>query len=105
LRVQGSPSLACSLALGLVLHHCSDSGASDKALAFDLMEAPVRRVEAHWEFHCPECGAGHFELGRMAKDQELVCEICEHEDGRVVTLQRWLSAPVDQARLRVGLVA
>jgi hypothetical protein len=72
------------------------------------MEQHVRPiVESQWEFHCPECGLGHYELGRLAKDQELICEVCEHEAGRTVQLHRW---PADgpllvQARLRVGLVA
>jgi hypothetical protein len=72
------------------------------------MERYVRRIaESQWEFHCPECGLGHHELNRLAKDHELSCEICEHEAGRIVALHRWLAdvPPADQARLRVGLVA
>jgi hypothetical protein len=71
------------------------------------MEMCVRRIaDAHWEFHCPECGLGHLELGRLATDHELCCEVCDLETGRVIKLHRWIAdAPVDQARLRVGLVA
>jgi hypothetical protein len=68
----------------------------------------VRRIiEAHWEFLCPECGLGHHELGRLARDHEIFCEVCDHETGRVVKLDRWLpDLPAeDQARLRVALVA
>ncbi len=50
-------------------------------------------TQAHWEFHCPECGFGHQELGRLARDHDLVCEICDHETGRVVALHRWLAEP------------
>ena len=48
-----------------------------------------RIVQAHWEFHCPECGLGHHEHRRLATDHELYCEICEHEAGRRIRLLRW----------------
>jgi hypothetical protein len=50
---------------------------------------------------------GDGELGHLAKDDELHCEVCEHEDGLIVTLQRWLpDLPLsDQARLRAGQAA
>ncbi len=66
-----------------------------------------RIVEAHWEFHCPECGLGNHELARLAQDHEIFCEVCEHEAGQVVKLERWLanSPAEDHARLRVALVA
>lgn len=65
-----------------------------------------RIIEALWEFHCPECGFGHGELGRFGSDHEIYCEVCEHEEGRLVRLQRWLaenpepqaSVPPDLAR-------
>ncbi|MBV9248615.1 MAG: hypothetical protein JO227_05135 [Acetobacteraceae bacterium] len=31
-----------------------------------------RTGEAYWCFHCPECGFGSHELGRLAE----VCEVC-----------------------------
>ena len=48
---------------------------------------------------------GDRELGHLAKDHEIYCEICEHEERLLVTLQRWLpDLPLaDQARLRAGL--
>jgi hypothetical protein len=72
------------------------------------MEKPVpQTAEAHWNFYCPECGLGDRELGHLAKDHEIYCEICEHEEGRMITLQRWLAdLPLrDQALLRAGLAA
>jgi hypothetical protein len=33
-------------------------------------------LAGHWQFHCPECGMGDFELGRLAADQELACDVC-----------------------------
>jgi hypothetical protein len=72
------------------------------------MERSVPRfADACWNFYCPECGMGDRELGRLAKDHEIYCEICEHEDRLLVTLQRWLpDLPLaDQARLRAGMVA
>jgi hypothetical protein len=50
-----------------------------------------RIVETCWEFHCPECGFGHHELGRLAADHEMLCIVCEHEAGQTVTLHRWLA--------------
>jgi hypothetical protein len=58
-----------------------------------------------WHFHCPECGIGDFELGRLADDQELLCEVCIEEDCREVRLDRWLPQPVVYARLRGVLAA
>ena len=34
-------------------------------------------LDGHWHFHCPECGMGDFELGHLAGDQELFCEVCQ----------------------------
>jgi hypothetical protein len=65
-----------------------------------------RIVEAHWEFHCPDCGFGHHELGRLAEDHEIFCVVCDHETGRIIRLERWLTdEPLPQARLRAGLDA
>jgi hypothetical protein len=43
----------------------------------------------HWHFHCPECGIGDFELGRVADDQALSCEVCLEEDRGTIRLERW----------------
>jgi hypothetical protein len=64
-------------------------------------------LDGHWHFHCPECGTGEFELGCLADDQQLFCEICLEEEGRLIRLQRW---PADEeapayARFRPGLAA
>jgi len=50
---------------------------------------------------------GDFELGRPAADQELICDLCLGEEGRLILLQRW---PADEqtsayALLRPGLAA
>jgi hypothetical protein len=58
-----------------------------------------------WHFHCPECGIGDFEFGRLADDQELLCEVCLEEDGVQVRLERWLPQPASYARLRGVLAA
>jgi len=44
--------------------------------------------DGHWRFHCPECGMGDFELGYLADDQELFCEVCLEEESRLIRLQR-----------------
>lgn len=64
-----------------------------------------RIIKAHWEFHCPECGFGHHEIGQLAQDHEFHCMVCEHESGQMVVLHRWLvdSPARPQARLRVVL--
>jgi hypothetical protein len=54
----------------------------------------------------PDCGFGHQEIGGFAKDHEIFCVVYEHEDGRMVTLGRWLvEESLPQARLRADLVA
>ena len=63
--------------------------------------------DGNWHFHCPECCFGDFELGRLAADQELVCEVCLEAGCGEVRLERWLAdekSPV-YARLRPGLAA
>lgn len=59
-------------------------------------------LTAYWHFHCPTCGMGDFELGHLAQDQELLCEICREEGRGDVLLQRWpsdeLAAPSMPAR-------
>jgi hypothetical protein len=69
----------------------------------EIREAQVAAViEECWEFQCPECGLGHHELGRLARDHEIYCIVCEHESGRLIRVRRWLAddAAEDQARLR-----
>ena len=63
-------------------------------------------VEGHWHFQCPTCGMGSFELGRLAADQELVCEVCGEEGRGEIRLERWIvAAPKDEARLPADLAA
>ena len=63
-------------------------------------------VEGHWHFQCPACGIGSFELGCLAADQELVCEVCREEGRGAIRLERWIvAAPESDARLRTGLAA
>ena len=64
----------------------------------------ARAIEAYWAFHCPECGFGHSELGRLGRDHDIYCIVCEHEHGRLVRLDRWLIEDADaaHARLRTG---
>ena len=45
--------------------------------------------DGHWHFQCPECGMGDFELGHLATDQELFCEVCMEEQSRLILLERW----------------
>jgi hypothetical protein len=45
-------------------------------------------VEGFWFFHCPECGFGNEELGYLAADHELLCEVCLEENRGPVRLQR-----------------
>jgi hypothetical protein len=50
---------------------------------------------------------GDFELGHFADDQQLFCEVCLEEEGRLIRLQRW---PADEvipgyALLRPDLAA
>ena len=64
-------------------------------------------LDGHWHFHCPECGMGDFELGCLADDQQLFCEVCLEEEGRLILLERW---PTEEqtpayALLRPGLAA
>lgn len=47
---------------------------------------------AVWLFTCPECGFGHAELGHLAADDDIYCVVCHEEEGRNVTLTRWLRA-------------
>jgi hypothetical protein len=64
-------------------------------------------ADGYWHFHCPECGFGSAELGRLAADQEMHCEICIDEDRGTVRLQRWQpdDALSHHARLRGVLAA
>ena len=45
-------------------------------------------LDGHWHFQCSECGMGDFEPGHLAADQELFCEVCLEEEGRLIRLQR-----------------
>jgi hypothetical protein len=53
-------------------------------------------IERVWHFHCPTCGFGDFELGFLAADQELVCEVCLEEGRGMVWLTRWLEEAVER---------
>ena len=50
---------------------------------------------------------GDFELGRLADDQEFVCEVCLEEGRGEVRLERWTADDLmpTYARLRPGLAA
>ncbi len=51
---------------------------------------------------------GDFELGRLARDEELLCEVCIEEGRGEIRLERWTAedvAPLYDARLRPGLAA
>lgn len=60
-----------------------------------------------WHFHCPECGMGDFELGHLADDEQLICEVCLEEGRGQIRLVRWLTPDETPAyaRLRPGLAA
>ena len=62
------------------------------------------REDGFWHFQCPECGIGDAELGRLAADQELYCEICAEERRVSIHLRRWLPE-LDRASSRAGLAA
>jgi hypothetical protein len=64
-------------------------------------------LKGHWYFQCPECGMGDFELGHLAEDQKLFCEVCLEEEGRLILLERWPADEVipDYALFRTGLAA
>jgi hypothetical protein len=63
--------------------------------------------DGYWHFQCPECRMGDFELGRLAADQEFLCEVCLEEGRGEVRLERWSADDPTSAyaRLRVGLAA
>jgi hypothetical protein len=64
-------------------------------------------LDGHWHFHCPECATGDFELGCLADDQQLFCEVCLEGHGRLIRLSRWPAeeqAP-NQVLLRPDLAA
>jgi hypothetical protein len=50
------------------------------------------REERCWRFHCPECGVSDADFGDLATAEELYCEVCLSEDGKRVTLRRWIVA-------------
>ena len=61
----------------------------------------------HWHFQCPECGMGDFELGYLADDHQLFCEVCIEGRSWLIRFQRW---PAEEetpayARFRPGLAA
>jgi hypothetical protein len=73
----------------------------------DLIARRLPMADGHWHFHCPECGMGDFELGRLAADQEFFCEVCVEEGRGLIRLER---CPADNelpvyARFRLGLAA
>ena len=41
-----------------------------------------------WRYHCPECGVGDAEVGELAADHAIYCEVCL-EETRYVRLARW----------------
>jgi hypothetical protein len=61
----------------------------------------------YWHFYCPDCRMGDFELGRLAADQEFVCEVCLEEGRGIVRLERWPAKDTTPiyARFRAGLAA
>jgi len=50
------------------------------------MRPPPERV---WRFHCPDCDVTDEELGELAADEEIYCEVCMAESHRYVRLRRW----------------
>ena len=54
--------------------------------------ADDRSADRCWQFHCPECGFGDAEVGEMRHAEEIFCEVCLSEDGRLVRVRRWLAA-------------
>jgi len=64
-------------------------------------------ADGFWCFQCPVCGFGHDEFGRLAEDQEFVCEICLEDGHGEIRLERWLpQAPsLAYARFRSDLAA
>ena len=63
--------------------------------------------DGQWHFQCPECGMGDFELGCLADDRQLLCDVCLEEEGRLIRLERWPTDDVTPtyALLRPGLAA
>jgi predicted RNA-binding Zn-ribbon protein involved in translation (DUF1610 family) len=45
--------------------------------------------QAFWNFHCPECGVGNYELGHSLSAEEIYCIVCLDETERRVRLHRW----------------
>ena len=66
-----------------------------------MTTARLRYVVARWHFQCPECGMGDDEIGQLAADDEIYCEVCVTESDLYVRLHRW-SAETDEAELLGG---
>ena len=52
-------------------------------------------VERFWHFQCPVCLMGDVELGCLAADQQLTCEVCREEERGEVRLERWIAEAAD----------
>jgi hypothetical protein len=55
------------------------------------------REKRCWRFQCPERGVCDADFGDLATAEELMaeelyCEVCLSEDGKRVTLRRWIVA-------------
>ena len=60
----------------------------------------VTQIVRTWRFQCPECGFGDVEIGQLAADDDLDCEICLAESGERVRLHRWLPFGEDAPQAR-----
>ena len=58
------------------------------------METDLLAIVRFWHFHCPECGVGDHELGRLGEAHEVHCVVCLVELDRPIRLRRW---PADEA--------
>lgn len=57
-----------------------------------MTAVPQRRAERVWKFRCPECEFTDEEIGALATDDEVYCEVCMTESHRYVRLRRWFEA-------------
>jgi hypothetical protein len=55
-------------------------------------------MDGYWHFVCPECGFGDREHGRLAQDQDIICDVCLEDSGIRVRLRRWLPENAEQER-------
>jgi hypothetical protein len=69
-------------------------------LPFGRRSTVAQKPHTTWQFQCPDCGFGHFEVGHLVSEDEIYCVVCR-EAGRLVRVRVWETIEVEQEQARL----